>query len=296
MKLTVEFEYAQAWQLSKDHSPVRVYYPHSVLDVEIEEPKEDMFPLVAQIFKRNADGLWASTGDIRYYKEKFWIETSILVNELHNKIKCFPYHVLGEMNPTMVNDKDIVFLENTKEEIAEKIRFKASDFLVFNDKVWQESREPVYKVSVHGDKLALSIVYADTILPGEFSALEKEEAIRFGEELYCRQHGTLQELAYDISEDINVYAPQYLKRYPRAVKEEDAKETQSRQNWMCEMSYLFGYYMAKGMLRDSSVLCSLSNFIKEVDNWVAEYEGEMLEHDSIDEFLDGKLVELGWKE
>lgn len=295
MKLPVEFEYEQAWK-TKKHKTVRVYYLHSEIEVEIDEATEDMFPLVASVIRKEEDGSWSTTKEIRHFNAKLWIPTTIPITELHSRIECPLPHKLGEMKPAEVQSDEIVFLENTREVIAEKIRYKASRFLIFNGQVWRETLEPLYHVDVHDDKLCLKVVYFDIVNPGDFSALEKDEAIRFGEELYCRQNGTLQDLRYDLSEQIDVYSPQYLKRYPHAAKADILAETKSKQNWVCVMSYLFGYYMAKGMLRDSSVLCSLSNFIKEVDNWVAEYEGEMLEHDSIDEFLDGKLVDIGWKD
>lgn len=62
------------------------------------------------------------------------------------------------------------------------------------------------------------------------------------------------------------------------------------------MSYLFGYYRAENVLKDSTVPCSLDNFKERVGDWAKDFIDEDPEMLSIDDFLCGKLVEIGWKD
>lgn len=299
MLVNVEFAYEQTWQ-RKSAGVVFSFYPNSVTEVEIKEPSADEFPLVAivrQLEGEDTENVEIRSRALRYLDEKFWLETDIPIDELSERLTYrIPYKAFPQ-TPDDPTDPDVQFLVNTRENIVEKIHFLAEDYIIFEGKVWQPTPEPMYNVKLlHGNTLTMKVVFDDVVQPGDFSALERREAIRFGEEIYARQHGTLEGLVYDIPDQIYVCSPDHFKRFPSAAKEDAVEEMQYKQNMVCEMSYLFGYYMAEDVLKDSTVPCSLDNFKERVGAWAEDFIEEDPEMLSIDDFLCGKLVEIGWKD
>lgn len=66
-------------------------------------------------------------------------------------------------------------------------------------------------------------------------------------------------------------------------------------NMMCEMSYVFGYDFFHDTFNNSA---SFNCFMKKVEEWSEEYLKEMEEEEvviSVDDFLGGKYIEMGWK-
>lgn len=299
MLVKVEFAYEQTWQ-RKSAGVVFSFYPNSVTEIEIKEPSADEFPLVAivrQLEGEDTENVEIRNRDLRYLDEKFWLETDIPIDELSERLTYrIPYKAFTR-TPDDPTDPDVQYLVNTRETIVEKIHFLAEDYIIFEGKVWRPTPEPMYNVKLlHGNTLTLKVVFDDVVQPGDFSALERREALRFGEEIYARQHRTLEGLVYDIPDQITVYSPDHFKRFPSAAKENAAEEMQYKQNLICEMSYLFGYYMAENVLKDSTVPCSLDNFKERVGDWAKDFIDEDPEMLSIDDFLCGKLVEIGWKD
>lgn len=294
MLVQIEFTYEQTWQ-RESAGVVFSFYPNSVTEVEIKEPSADEFPLVAtvhQLEREDTENVEIRSRALRYLDDKFWLETDITIDELSERVTYrIPYKAFTR-TPDDPTDPDVQYLVNTRETIVEKIHFLAEDYIIFEGKVWRPTPEPMYNVKLlHGNTLTLKVVFQ----PGDFSALERREALRFGEEIYARQHGTLKELVYDTPDQITVYSPDHFKRFPSAAKEDAREEMQYKQNMICEMSYLFGYYMAEDVLKDSTIPCSLDNFKERVGDWAEDFIEEDPEMLSIDDFFDGKLVDIGWK-
>ena len=288
MKLSFEFRYTQEWKKSKAAKTVHTFFSKSMVEVEVAEPEENEFPLVAQEMRLQDDSSYKSK-EIRFYNEKLWIPTAISLDDLPAKINRQKKVQSEQEYPDLdkITGKDPVFLGNTREKTAEKIRYNASRLLIYEGVVWRVSPEPMYRVSLNGDELKLYVEYPDVIMPTNFSALERKEAILFGKEMYCRQHRTLQGLKYDLGDMLLVHLPSYIKRFPHLLKDEAIE----KHNLICKMCYLFGKYMAKDMLKD----CSYDLFMREVEIWAEDYMKDGCEQFSLDEFFETQISAYNWR-
>lgn len=227
MKVSTRIYYTEEYLPTKPSLHNRTRFTNKEILVDITEVSEDDFP-VAAIVKKNTN-TFSGVEDVgfseqelfsnvlRFYNGKLWEKCwyrngphvsrdsywtpEVLGSHLATENTPFiPFYVESDFD-----EKSSTLVSSNEDSVRKKTEEDAKNYLIFNGEVWKSiSGEPTYEVDISGH---LSVFYLQkefrTIKPNVFSAMQKEQAEKYGKVVAAR----MERGWYKSDEDIIVKIP-----------------------------------------------------------------------------------------
>lgn len=244
MLYDITFWYEEKYLPTKRHKKVRSRMVEDVYSVEVKEITEQEFPVAFIVhdyksvyenaksygdFNRNSEYKMFSE-KMRTYNEKLYIPVRVshgsaisLVFESLNYIKgqitdYAPYWKGGEE----FSEHSIVKSDN-KEDVINTIKERASEYIIYDGKIWSECGEPMYNITTFGlghnhggTGFFIEYHYNPNISnKNYFNALQREEAIAYGKQVALNRGDTESVEGMGERDIIEVLIPEMVHRNPQ---------------------------------------------------------------------------------
>lgn len=245
MKIDVKLWYNLQFLPTRRHRKPRTAVLSEMVDVEIREMAEENFPVafIVKEYKSVYEGAkqhddFNGNGDFVIFPEEFRSDGTNLyspervswgsaistefkaMNCLQSELQLRNPCILADNN--LFSDKSIV-IHSSFEDEKKRLQQKASEYVLYDGKIWSKCGEPRYVVMTFGlghnhggTALMLSYGYNPNISSKcYFNALEKKEALEAARSTAIRRGDTDSVSRFDnFKEDIEVLLPEMVKVNP----------------------------------------------------------------------------------
>lgn len=239
MKFNIDFYYEEKYLPTKRHKNLRRRYVKSSADVEVKELTENEFPVAFVVHTLDyvytedevCSELQVVSSEIRTFAGNLY--KAILFSEVSSRKAgwmppaFFSKFLWGHV-PTFKFGED--FTENSlivssdRDEELAALQGMADQYLLYDDKIWKQCREPIYVVQTFGlgcnhgsTALFVRNAHNDDETSGEcyFNALQRDQAIAYGKQLAKERGDTNSIERIRCGDSIDVLMPEMVKCDPQ---------------------------------------------------------------------------------
>lgn len=244
MLFNIEFWNMEKYLPTKRHRNLRKRYVRNSVDVEIKEVTEREFPIAFivhdyQNVYDNAKSYYdfEENGEYRMFSEEIRVYDGNLykpvrithgvaislcfepLEYIKKSIEDYPPYWKGGEDFT----KASIAKEDNIAECKENILKKASDYIIYDGKVWRRCGEPMYNITTFGlghnhggTGFFIEYSYNSNISnKNYFNALERDKAIAYGKQVALNRGDTKSVSGMGDHDIIEVLMPEMVKRNPQ---------------------------------------------------------------------------------
>lgn len=238
MIFNIEFWNIERYLPTKRHRVLRERYVKNSVDVEIKELGADEFPIAFIVHDEDwryeeghHEAVWSELSmEIRVYNGKLWKATRFSdcvcratnwmpVSYIKNRLENYKPFWTGGADFSV----ESIIKEDNIEECKESIVRNASNFVIFDNKVWEPCGEPMYVINTfglghnHGGTGFFIQYYYNSNISNRnyFNALERDKAIAYGKQVALNRGDTKSVEGMGEHDIIEVLMPEMVKRNPQ---------------------------------------------------------------------------------